>query len=65
MDFMTPLMFDVLNLQTWNVKVSMYLKALGILVYLDTIKNSYFINGKYLEANSKAIHDIKNILNDG
>ena len=43
----------------------MYLKALRIHVYLATIKNSYFINGKYLEANSKAIHVIKSTLNDG
>jgi len=42
----------------------MYLKALGIHVYFVTIKDSYFINGKHLEANTKAIHDIKSTLND-
>jgi len=48
MDFMTPPMFDILNIQTWKVKMFMYLKALGIHVYLATIKNSYCLNGKYL-----------------
>jgi len=41
-----------------------YLKALGIHVYFVTIKDSYFINGKHLEANTKAIHAIKSTLND-
>ena len=59
MDFMTPPMFDILNIQTWKVKVSIYLKALGIHVYLATIKDSYFSNSKYIEANSKAIHALK------
>jgi len=44
--------------------MSMYLKALGIHVYLTTIKDSYFLNGKHLEANSKAIHTLKSTLND-
>ena len=44
--------------------MSMYLKALGIHVYFATIKNSYFINGKYLEANAKAIHTLKLTLHD-
>ena len=61
---MTPPMFDILNIQTWKVKMSMYLKALGIHVYLTTIKDSYFSNSKYLEANSKAIHALKSTLND-
>ena len=42
----------------------MYLKFLGIHVYLATIKESNFVNGKYLEANSKAIHALKLTLND-
>ena len=51
MDFMTP-------------PLSMYLKVIGIHVYFATIKDSYFINGKYLEANPKVIHAIKSTLND-
>jgi len=33
-------------------------------VYFATIKNSYFINGKHLETNTKAIHALKSTLND-
>ena len=64
MDFMSPPIFDILNIQTWMVKMSMYLKGLGIHVYLATIKDSYFNNSKYLEANSKAINALKSTLND-
>ena len=64
MDFMSPPMFDILNIQTWKVKMSMYLKGLGIHVYLATTKNSYFSNSKYLEANANAIHALKSTLND-
>ena len=52
----------------------MYLKALSIYVYFATIKDSYFLNGKYLEANAKngkyleanakTIHALKLPLND-
>ena len=49
MDFMTP---PDLNIQTWKVKISMYLKALGIHIYFATIKDSYCLNGKNLEANA-------------
>jgi len=42
----------------------MWLKALGIHVYLVTIKESYFANGKYLEANAKALHALKSAPND-
>ena len=61
---MSPPMFDILNIQTWKVKMSMYLKALGIYVYFATIKDSYCLNGKHLEANRKAIHSLKSTLND-
>ena len=44
--------------------MSMYLKALGIHVYFFTIKDSYFINGKHLETNAKAIHALKLTLNN-
>ena len=54
MDFMTPPMFDIFNFQTLKVKMSMYLKALEIHIYFVTIKDSYFINGKHLEANTKS-----------
>ena len=44
--------------------MSVYFKALGIHVYLATIKDSYFLNGKHLKANTKAIHTLKSTLND-
>ena len=64
MNFIAPPIFDILNFQTWKVKMSMYLKILGIHVYLATIKDSYFVNGKYLEANAKTLHALKSTLND-
>ena len=64
MDFMTPPMFDILNFQNWKVKMSMYLKVLGIHVFLATAKDSYCLNGKHLEANAKAIHELKSTLHD-
>ena len=42
----------------------MYLKALHIHVYFATIKDSYCLNGKHLEANAKTIHALKSTLND-
>ena len=42
----------------------MYLKTLGIHVYLATIKDSYCLNGKHLEANSKALHALRSTLNN-
>ena len=64
MDFMSPPTFDILNIQTWKVKMSLYLKGLRIHVYLGTTKDSYVSNSKYNEANSKAIHPLKSTLND-
>ena len=42
----------------------LYLKALGIHANFATIKNSYFINDKHLEANTKVIHALKSTLNN-
>ena len=64
MDFMTPTMFDILNLQTWKVKMSIYLKALEIHVYLATVKDFYCLNGNHYWANTKAIHALKSTLNN-
>ena len=64
MDFMSPPTFGILNIQTWKVKIFLYLKALGIHVYFSTIKDSYCLNGKHLEANAKTIHALKSTLSD-
>ena len=64
MDFMTPPTFDILNIQTWKVKMSLFLKALGIHVYFATTKDSYCLNGKNIKANAKALHALRSTLND-
>ena len=35
-----------------------------LIIYLATIKDSYCLNGKHVEANTKAIHVLKSTLND-
>jgi len=40
------------------------LKALGIHVYFATIKDSYCVNGKNIEANAKTIYAFKSTLNN-
>ena len=42
----------------------MYLKTLGIHIYFASIKDSYCLDGKNLEANAKAIYALKSTLND-
>ena len=49
MDFMIPPMFDVSNIDVWKLKMSMYLKALGMHVYLATTKKSYLYNNKHMK----------------
>ena len=44
--------------------MSMYLKALAIHVYFITIKYSYCLNVKNLEANVKTLHALRSTLND-
>jgi len=57
-------LFDILDFENWKVKMSMYLKVLGVHVYLATIKDSYFFNGKHQKANTKVIHALKLTPND-
>jgi len=64
MDYMSPPTFNILNIQIWKVKMSLYLKALGYNVYLATINNAYCLNGKNIEANAKALNALKSTLND-
>ena len=49
---MTPPMFDVSNIDVWKLKMSMYLKTLGMHVYLATTKKSFLSNDKDIEANA-------------
>ena len=48
MDFMTPLMFNILNIQTWKVKMPLYLKALGIHVYFALLEIHIVLMAKLL-----------------
>ena len=43
MDYLAPPMFDVSNIGMWKFKMSMYLKTLGMHVYLATTKNPIVI----------------------
>jgi len=51
-DYMTPPMFDTSNIVVWKAKMSMYLKTLGLHVFLAATKNSYLGNSKHIEANA-------------
>ena len=52
MDYLVPPIFDVSNIDMWKFKMSAYLKALELHVYIVTTKKSYVNNDKYLEANA-------------
>ena len=64
MDFISPPTFDILNIQNWKVKMSLYLKSLGIHIYFATTRDSYCLNGKNIETKEKALHALKSTLND-
>ena len=59
MDFMTPPMHDTSNVNVWKVRMSMYLKTLGLHVFLAATKKSYFGNSKHIEANAQAIEALR------
>ena len=63
MDYLTPPMFDVSNINMWKLKMSMYLKTLGIHVYLAATKKSYLGNSKHIEANAQALEELRSTLN--
>ena len=62
MDFMTPPMFDVSNINVWKLKMSMYLKTLGMHVYFATTKKSYLSNNKHIEANAQSLEALRSTL---
>ena len=59
MNFLSPPIYDVSNIDLWKFKMSAYLKALGLHVYLATAKKSYFGNDKYLGAIVQALEALK------
>ena len=62
MNFLAPPVYDVSNIDMWNFKMSAYLKALGMYVYLTTTKKIYFGNDKYIETNAQALDALKHKL---
>ena len=63
MDFMTPPMFDTSNFVVWKARMSMYLKTLGLHVFLAATKKSYLGNSKHIEANAQALMALRSTLN--
>jgi len=62
MDCLTPPMFDVSNIDMW-FRMSMYLKTLGLHVFLAATKKSYLGNSKHIEANAQALEALRSTLN--
>ena len=63
MNFLASLIFDVFNIDIWKFKMSAYLKALGLHVFLATTKKSYLGNDKHIEANTQDLDALKYTLN--
>ena len=59
MDSLTPAMFDVSNIDIWKLKMSMYLKTLGLHIFLATTKKSYLGNNKHIEANARVLEALR------
>ena len=60
--FHDPPMFDVFNIDVWKVRMSAYLKAIGLHVFLAATKKSYLGNSKHIEANAQALMALRNTL---
>ena len=63
MDYLTPTIFDVSNINMWKLRMSMYLKILSLHVFLAAIKKSYLGNSKHIEANTQALTALRSTLN--
>ena len=63
MDHLAPPMIDVSNIDMWKLRISAYLKTLGLHVYLVGTKKSYLGNSKHIEANTQALMALRNTLN--
>ena len=58
MDHLSPPMFIVPNINIWKFKMSVYLKILGMHVYLATTKKPSLGNDKHIEANAQALEAV-------
>ena len=52
-------MYDVPNIDMWKFTMNMYLKTLGMHVYLATTNKSYHDNNKHIQANAQALEALK------
>ena len=59
---MTPPMFDTSNIVVWKARMCMYLKTLGLHVFLAATKKSYLGNSKHIEANVQALVALRSTL---
>ena len=62
MEFLAPPMYDVSNIDMWLFKISAYLKALGLHLYLATTMISRIVIDKSLGANTQALHALRQTL---
>ena len=62
MDCLTPPMFDVSNIEVWKIKMSMYLKTMGLHVFLAATKKFYLDNSKHIEAYAQALEALRSTL---
>ena len=56
-------MFDVSNIDMWKFRMSIYLKTLGLHVFLTATKKSYLGNSNHIEANVQALEALRSTLN--
>ena len=61
MDCLSPPMFDVSNIDMWKFRMSLYLKTLGLHVYLAITKKSFPNDSKHIEANAQAIEALSTL----
>ena len=55
-------MFDISRLDIWKVKMSCYLKTLGLHVFLAATKKCYLGNSNHIGANALALEAIRSSL---
>ena len=63
MDCLSPPIFDVSNIDIWKYRMSMYLKTLGLHVFLAATKKCYLGNRNHIGDNTQALEAIRSTLN--
>ena len=62
MNYLAPPTYDAPNIDLWKFKMSAYLKAQDLHVYLATIEKSYLGNDKHIGANAQALEALRHTL---